>query len=160
MPYINHPITVVRILAEVGGVEAEDILVAAVLHDTLEDTATTSTELETLFGPIVRRFVEEVSDDKSLPKEERKRLQIAHASQLSAGATLIKLGDKIANTHELLESVPADWSPKRVSDYFAWAEAVIRNCAQVNEALERYFHEGLQEARQKGLYEKPSQAGV
>src|SRR5262249_43597128 len=100
-PYINHPLRVARLLAEVGGVEDEEVLIAAVLHDTLEDTPTPPDELEAAFGPAVRRLVQEVTDDKSLPKAERKRLQVAHAPGLSPGAALIKLADKIANVHDL-----------------------------------------------------------
>jgi GTP diphosphokinase / guanosine-3',5'-bis(diphosphate) 3'-diphosphatase len=149
VPYVNHPITVARILAEVGGVEDEDVLIAAVLHDTLEDTATTREELEAAFGPAVRRLVEEVTDDKSLPKPERKRLQIVHAGGLSPGATLIKLADKIANVGDLGHAPPADWSIQRVREYLDWAEAVVRNCPKVNGALEARFAVVVQEAKQK-----------
>jgi|ERR1043165_6171092 guanosine-3',5'-bis(diphosphate) 3'-pyrophosphohydrolase len=148
-PYINHPIAVARLLAEVGGVEEEDILIAAVLHDTVEDTATTPQELEDAFGPVVRRLVEEVTDDKRLPKAQRKRLQIEHASQLSPGAALIKLADKISNVRDLAESPPADWSIERVREYITWAEAVVQNCPRVNRPLEDHFHNTLTEVRRK-----------
>jgi guanosine-3',5'-bis(diphosphate) 3'-pyrophosphohydrolase len=148
VPYINHPIGVARLLAEVGGVEDEDVLMAAILHDTLEDTATTREELEAAFGPAVRGLVEEVTDDKSLPKAQRKRLQVAHASSLSAGAAAIKLADKIANVRDLSHAPPVDWSIERVREYLDWAEEVVRNCPQVNAALEARFAEVLQEERQ------------
>ena len=106
-PYINHPLQVAELLASVGGVDDARVLAAAVLHDTLEDTQTTPAELEERFGSEVRVMVEEVSDDKSLPKLERKRLQIDHASGLSAGAKLIKLGDKISNVKDVVENPPA-----------------------------------------------------
>jgi guanosine-3',5'-bis(diphosphate) 3'-pyrophosphohydrolase len=149
IPYINHPIGVARILAEVGGVEDEDVLIAAVLHDTVEDTATTPDELEAAFGAVVRRLVEEVTDDKSLPKAERKQLQISHANELSVGATLIKLGDKIANVHDLSHAPPADWTLDRVREYLDWAEAVIRNLKKTNSALESRFAEVVQAGRQR-----------
>ena len=82
-PYINHPIAVTRLLADVGGVSDPVLLQAAILHDTVEDTDTTLDELEARFGPEVRRVVEEVTDDKSLPRRERKRLQVARAPQRS-----------------------------------------------------------------------------
>ena len=147
VPYINHPIHVARLIAEVGGVEDEDVLMAAVLHDTLEDTATTREELEAAFGPFVLGLVEEVTDDKSLPKAERKRLQIAHAGELTREATLIKLADKIANVGDLSHAPPADWSPERIREYIEWAEQVVRNCKQVNAALETRFAEVAKEAR-------------
>src|SRR5689334_21040807 len=93
-PYINHPINVAQLLWEVGGVREIATIVAAILHDTVEDTETTPEEIEENFGQVVRKLVEEVSDDKSLPKAERKRLQIEHAPHLSLGAKQIKLADK------------------------------------------------------------------
>lgn len=88
-PYINHPIEVAAMLANVAGVCDIAILVAAVLHDTIEDTHTSPEELEASFGPEIRLLVQEVTDDKSLPKTERKRLQVAHAPHLSPSAKLI-----------------------------------------------------------------------
>jgi guanosine-3',5'-bis(diphosphate) 3'-pyrophosphohydrolase len=114
---------------------------AAALHDTLEDTATTREELEAEFGPVVCRLVEEVTDDKSLPKVERKRLQIVHAGQISPGAALIKLADKIANVADLRHSPPVDWSKQRISEYLDWAEAVVNRLPKVNAALETRFAE-------------------
>src|SRR4051812_9768931 len=78
-PYINHPIEVAELLARVGDITDRVTLQAAILHDTIEDTNTTPEELDAAFGPDVRRVVEEVTDDKNLKKEERKRLQIEHA---------------------------------------------------------------------------------
>jgi guanosine-3',5'-bis(diphosphate) 3'-pyrophosphohydrolase len=146
VPYINHPIKVARMLAEVG-VEDENVLMAAALHDTLEDTATTRAELEAAFGPVVCRLVEEVTDDKSLPKAERKRLQVVHASQISPGAALIKLADKIANVADLSHSPPVDWSHRRISEYLDWAEAVVHNLPKVNAGLENLFAQVVAEGR-------------
>jgi (p)ppGpp synthase/HD superfamily hydrolase len=148
-PYINHPIAVARILADVGKATDIDVLRAAVLHDTLEDTATSREEIESRFGLVVCRLVEEVTDDKRLPKAERKRLQIEHAPHLSAGATLIKLGDKIANVRDLTNHPPPDWSVERIREYLTWAEAVIGNAPKVNAALEECFQTALTEARSK-----------
>ncbi len=150
MPYINHPLRVARLLAEVGGIQDEDVLVAAVLHDTVEDTGTTPSELEAAFGPVVRGLVAEVTDDKSLPKAERKRLQIVHAPTMSRGAAAIKLADKIANVHDVGRSPPADWSIERVLEYLNWAEQVVGNLPKVSAALEAHFAEVLQEGR-RGL---------
>ena len=95
----------------------------------------------------MRQLVEEVSDDKTLPKEERKQRQIKHAPELSQDAVLIKLGDKISNVVDVTDSPPADWSLKRRKDYLDWAEAVIDNCQKVNTELEKYFVEVLQKGR-------------
>lgn len=149
-PYINHPIEVAELLARVGGVADVAVLQAAVLHDTLEDTRTTKHELEANFGPDVRRLVEEVSDDKSLPKAERKRLQIEHAPALSAAARQIKLADKICNVRDVAEKPPTDWSPERRTDYLAWAERVVAGCRGTNPELERMFDEALAAGRGTG----------
>src|SRR6266568_91129 len=100
-PYINHPIDVAETLWKVGGVRDISVIVAAILHDTVEDTETTLAEIEEHFGPVVCSLVQEVTDDKSLPKPERKRLQIEHAPHLSTGAKQIKLADKISNIHDV-----------------------------------------------------------
>src|SRR3954465_11479885 len=96
-PYINHPIEVAELLTRVGGVRDLVALQAAILHDTIEDTHTTPEELEGRFGARGRKVVEEVTDEKTLPKVDRKRLQIEHAPHLSPEARLVKLADKIAN---------------------------------------------------------------
>ena len=96
-----------NLLANVGKVADYDILIAAILHDTIEDTQTTKEELTELFGEKVCQIVLEVTDDKSLPKAERKQRQIEHAPHLSTGAKIIKLGDKISNITDIVQSPPA-----------------------------------------------------
>lgn len=146
-PYINHPIEVANELAGVGGIDDIAILMAAVLHDTVEDTGTHPEELEKRFGADVRRLVEEVSDDKSLPKIERKRLQIEHSASMSQGAKLIKLGDKICNVREVMHNPPADWSSVRKREYLDWAAAVVAGCRGTNEHLEKEFDAVLEMGR-------------
>ncbi len=146
-PYIIHPISVALVIADIGGIEEPEILAAALLHDTLEDTDTSVSELDEIFGETVRQYVEEVTDDKSLPKEERKQKQIEHAATLSKGATLIKLGDKISNVSDVTHSPPAGWDTERRKQYLDWAEAVINNCPKVNNALEEHFSEVLSNGR-------------
>src|SRR5215210_7565453 len=137
-PYINHPIDVAHLLATVGGVTDVEILVAAVLHDTVEDTHTTPAELEELFGPAVRRLVEEMTDDKRLSKAERKRLQIVHAPHISPRAKLIKIADKICNVRDIAASPPIDWTVERRAEYFDWAERVVDGVRGTSEMLEAY----------------------
>ncbi|KAJ3380968.1 Guanosine-3',5'-bis(diphosphate) 3'-pyrophosphohydrolase MESH1 [Entophlyctis sp. JEL0112] len=108
-PYINHPIGVARILAIEGGVEDEFVLAAALLHDTVEDTDTTFEEIDSRFGSTVGRIVREVTDDKSLDKAERKRLQIETAPSKSKEAKLVKLADKIYNLRDLSREAPVGW---------------------------------------------------
>ena len=147
-PYINHPIAVSLAIAEIGGVEDPEILAAALLHDTIEDTETTPEELEAEFGKNVRDYVLEVSDDKNLPKDERKSKQIEHARHLSKGAALIKLGDKISNVTDVMNDPPDDWDIKRRQDYLDWAEKVIENCPKVNDELENRFKEIIKQGRE------------
>ena len=146
-PYINHPIAVAQTLSSIGKINDPEILAAALLHDTLEDTTTTEDELIENFGERVCNLVKEVTDDKSLPKDERKQRQIDHAKEISQGAALIKLGDKISNVTDIIITPPIDWEDKRRLEYFDWAEKVIENCSTVNLALENYFKILLSEGR-------------
>ena len=145
-PYINHPIEVAELIARVGGVADLVVLQAAVLHDTIEDTRTTAAELESRFGPEVRRVVEEVTDDKRLPWTERKRLQVEHAPRLSERARLVKLADKISNVRAIRESPPAGWTLQRRRGYLDWTAEVIAGCRGTNEALEQLYDRSLEAA--------------
>lgn len=109
-PYINHPINVATILATEGNIKDEEVIMAALLHDTVEDTDTTFEEIENLFGVAVCGIVREVTDDKSLEKGERKRLQIVHAKTSSHKAKLVKLADKLDNLRDLLVNTPSGWT--------------------------------------------------
>lgn len=146
-PYINHPVEVAMIIAETGGISDPEILVAAVLHDTIEDTETTRDEVRELFGDRVLKIVLEVTDDKSLPKAVRKNLQIEHAQSLSPEATMIKLADKISNVRDITHSPPKGWNKKRRIEYLDWAEAVADNCKKVNLPLDERLREVLREGR-------------
>ena len=147
-PYVNHLIEVAEILARVGKVSERDVLVAAVLHDTLEDTETTRRELVARFGSGVAGLVAEVTDDKSLSKHERKRLQVEHAPGLSRAAKLIKLGDKICNLREVAESPPLGWPRPRRIDYLRWSRDVVAGCRGTSPALEREFDRVARRAAQ------------
>ena len=146
-PYINHPIEVAELLARVGGVSDLVTLQGAILHDTIEDTKTTPEELEEAFGPEVRRVVEEVTDDKRLPKPERNRLQIEHAPHLSGRAKQIKLADKVSNVRAVTRTPPADWPLTRRREYLDWTERVVAGLAGCNSPLERLYRDLLDEGR-------------
>ena len=147
-PYINHLIEVAEILSCVGGITDLTTLQAAVLHDTIEDTQTTSEELESRFGPEVRRLVEEVTDDERLPKAERKRLQIERAPHLSPKAKLIKIADKISNVRDVTHFPPTHWPHQRRCEYLDWAEKVVDGLRGSNPAVEALFDQTLQAGRQ------------
>jgi len=142
-PYINHPIEVVQLLWEVGGVRDVDVLLAAVLHDTIEDTDTRPKEISGGFGEKVLSLVMEVTDDKDLPKGERKRLQIVNAPHKSYGAKLIKLADKACNVRNLVTMPPSDWSMERRQEYLLWGEKVVAGLRGTNSALEDYYDHEL-----------------
>lgn len=147
VPYINHPINVAVTLWRDGGVRDVHTLTAALLHDTVEDTGTKPEEIEALFGPEVRALVMDVTDDKSLPKEERKRLQIVNAPHKSKEARQIKLGDKINNVYEIAHDPPLFWSRKRRIEYLDWTEQVINGLRGENADLEARYDAVLAEAR-------------
>jgi guanosine-3',5'-bis(diphosphate) 3'-pyrophosphohydrolase len=138
-PYINHPLELARVLAEVGGVTDAATLCAALLHDTIEDTATTAEELMREFGPEIAAIVAEVTDNKTLPKAERKRQQIEHAATISDAAKRVKLADKICNLTDVASAPPADWSLERRREYFDWARQVIDRLRGVDARLEAAF---------------------
>jgi guanosine-3',5'-bis(diphosphate) 3'-pyrophosphohydrolase len=138
-PYINHPLALARVLKLEAGVADVDVLVAAILHDTVEDTETTVEEVEREFGTTVAAIVAEVTDDKSLPPEERKRRQVEHAPHLSHRARLVKLADKICNLRDVLDAPPAHWPPERRRGYFEWAKRVIDGLRGAHPGLEHLF---------------------
>lgn len=142
-PYINHLTEVAELVAEATGGEDIDLIIAAVLHDTVEDTGVSRADLEREFGPHVAGVVLEVTDDKSLPKGERKRLQIEHAPHLSWSAKVIKLADKTANLHSLKKSPPSEWSAARAEEYIEWSQAVVAGIRGTNAWLEHKFDEAV-----------------
>lgn len=140
-PYINHPIALANVLSNETGIDDERVLIAAILHDTIEDTETTAQELIREFGQEIADIVLEVSDDKTLSAAERKRLQVEHAGSISRRAKLVKLADKICNLRDIASSPPADWSLERKRAYFDWAKAVVDGLRGAHPALEHVFDE-------------------
>ncbi len=134
-PYINHPLALAHVLATEGRVKDLKTLMAAVLHDTVEDTETTYAELVDQFGKKVADVVMEVTDDKSLAKADRKRAQIEHAPHMSKRAALVKLADKTCNLRDMVHNPPADWPLKRLHEYFDWAKSVVEGLPVVNKKL-------------------------
>lgn len=140
-PYINHPAEVAELVAEATGGADPDLVVAALLHDVVEDTPTPNAEIATEFGADVAGLVAEVTDDKSLPQAERKRLQVEHAPGLTLRAKVLKLADKTSNLRALATSPPADWSPQRRRDYVAWGREVVAGLRGACPWLEARFDE-------------------
>lgn len=140
-PYINHPLALARVLATEGGITDMSTIIAALLHDTIEDTMTTRDELAHHFGPEVAAIVVEVTDDKDLSKQQRKDQQVAHAPHLSTKARAVKLADKICNLRDVADSPPVGWPLARRQEYFDWARAVVDGLRGDHPALERKFDE-------------------
>ena len=138
-PYINHPIALANVLANEGGIANKDVLCAAMLHDTIEDTETTEAELRLAFGNKITAIVLEVTDDKSLDKAARKQMQIEHAPHISIEAKMVKLADKICNLRDILTTPPAGWPLERKLAYFEWANDVVAGLRGTNIKLERVF---------------------
>ena len=138
-PYINHLIEVAELIASSSAAVDPELIMAGLLHDTVEDTAVTLTELDHLFGPDVAGLVAEVTDDKSLPKEARKHLQVEHAHEKSERAQVLKLADKISNLRSILNSPPIGWSLERQRQYFEWAKQVVDRLTSPNPRLKQEF---------------------
>jgi GTP diphosphokinase / guanosine-3',5'-bis(diphosphate) 3'-diphosphatase len=147
-PYINHPVALVRVLAVEAGIEDPDVLCAAALHDYLEDCCGGEDQpslhegraiVEQRFGATMLAYVEAVTDDKSLPKAERKRRQIEHAAHIPHGARLVKLADKTCNLRDIAATPPADWSQQRRREYFDWARSVVDRIRGTQPRLEALF---------------------
>ena len=145
-PYINHLLEVAELVSSALAEPDTNLVIAALLHDTVEDTGVTKEVLVETFGSDVADLVMEVTDDKSLPKAERKRLQIVHASQISVRAQVIKLADKISNLRGILASPPADWSVERKREYFEWAKRVVDGLSAPNPILKDEFERLYQNA--------------
>jgi guanosine-3',5'-bis(diphosphate) 3'-pyrophosphohydrolase len=148
-PYINHPLALAHILSSEGRISDASVLVAALLHDTIEDTETSQQELEDQFGPEVASIVAEVTDDKSLPKEERKRLQVVKAASKSREAKLVKLADKISNLRDIAATPPDDWSLARRESYLHWAKNVVDGLRGVSPELEDAFDRAYEQGLEK-----------
>jgi (p)ppGpp synthase/HD superfamily hydrolase len=138
-PYINHLIEVAELIADSSETLDTNLVIAGLLHDTIEDTDTTAQELEARFGGDVAGLVLEATDDKSLPKETRKALQVQNAPHKSPRAQTLKLADKISNLRSILASPPAEWSTERQRQYGEWARQVVQGFTAPNALLMTQF---------------------
>ncbi len=138
-PYINHLLEVASLVAEATQGNDADLIIAALLHDAIEDQGVARATIAAMFGEDVAALVAEVSDDKALPQATRKRLQVEQAPRKSKRAKIIKLADKISNVQAIAVSPPADWSRARRRDYVRWARDVVAGLAGVSPTLEQQF---------------------
>lgn len=133
-PYIFHPVIVAKQLIVIGGVHEKDVIIAALLHDTVEKADVTFEQLELKFGPRITGFVREVTDDYSLPKSERRELQILNAPSKTAGAAQIDLSDKLYDIKELSQQELKSGDQKAICTVL-WIQCVIDRLPWVNATL-------------------------
>lgn len=146
-PYVNHLAEVAELVAFATEGNDANLIAAAVLHDTVEDTATLPSELTSVFNEDIAGLVAEVTDDKGLPKEERKRLEVEKAPMKSARAKILKLADKTSNLRSLAKSPPAEWTPERRQKYLGDAEKLAEGVRGVNTWIEARFDEAAAQLR-------------
>jgi (p)ppGpp synthase/HD superfamily hydrolase len=145
-PYINHLLEVATLVAEATNGKDPDLVVAALLHDAIEDQEVPRSIIAKEFGEDVACLVEEVTDDKTVDKQERKRLQVANAAKKSERAKVLKLADKTSNLRAIAGSPAAGWSVKRRLDYVNWARAVVAGLKGVSPWLEGEFEAAAEAA--------------
>jgi GTP diphosphokinase / guanosine-3',5'-bis(diphosphate) 3'-diphosphatase len=143
IPYINHPIALADLLVRTAEISDPEVIATALLHDTVEDTCTTNKELKKEFGPVISKLVAELTDDKRLPSDERKRRQVEHAPSLSPRARMVKLADKTCNLRDVVHDPPAKWPLRRKQEYFDWAKEVVDKIRGTNTKLEKAFDEAF-----------------
>lgn len=157
-PYINHPIEVSRLIVECEPDTHVDILCAAILHDVIEDCGATRDEIAACFNDTVADIVLEVSDDKALPRDERKARQIETAPHLSDAAKLVRLADKVANVGAMLTDIPVGWDERQILGYVHWAEAVVAPCRAVSNGLSDRFDAIARDVRAFHMQEEAANA--
>ena len=145
-PYVNHLLEVASLVAEATHGKDPDLVIAALLHDAIEDQEVPRELIEREFGEKVANLVREVSDDKTLAKEHRKELQVRTAANKSEGAKLIKLADKTSNLRAITYSPAPTWSVKRRLDYIDWAKQVVAGLRGTSPWLERQFDDAARDA--------------
>ena len=149
-PYINHLLEVAELVSGAVSEPDANLVMAALLRDTIEDVGVTEAELAERFGTDVADLVVECTDDKTLPKEERKRLQVVNAPHKSVRAQVIKLADKTSNLRAMLTSPPADWDMERRRAYFIWAKQVVDGFTAPNAVLKAEFDKTYRQFANEG----------
>lgn len=145
-PYVNHLLEVASLVTAATEGREPDLVIAALLHDAIEDQGVAIEVIHRKYGQKVAGIVMEVTDDKSLPKAERKRLQVESAGHKSREAKLIKLADKTSNLRTIASSPAADWSVERRLEYVQWARNVVAQVRGVSPWLEQEFDDAAKHA--------------
>ena len=140
-PYITHLIEVANIVTQATNGSEANVTIAALLHDAIEDQDVKAETIAKEFGQHVADIVLEVTDDKTLPKAERKRLQLEHAPHKSREAKLVKLADKISNVRAIADSPAPDWTVERRLEYVQWARDAVARLRGTSPSLKSQFDE-------------------
>jgi GTP diphosphokinase / guanosine-3',5'-bis(diphosphate) 3'-diphosphatase len=153
-PYVNHLLEVATLVAEATDGKDPELVIAALLHDSIEDQEVPRSIIAEAFGDGVAKLVEEVTDDKKLEKQERKRLQVEHAHKKSQRAKILKLADKTSNLRAIAASPPPDWSVKRRLEYVDWARKVSTGLTGVSKWLEGEFEQAAKDAERSTVFHR------
>ena len=140
-PYLNHLIEVVDLVVQATGGTDMDMVIAALLHDVVEDTPTTYEDVAASFGERVTELVRENSDNMSLPKAERRRARIAAMALKSREARIVKMADVISNLRAIAVSPPAGWSAERKLGYLEGCRQLVDAGRGTEATIERIFDE-------------------
>ena len=152
-PYINHLAEVAHLVAQATGGDDADLIVAALLHDSVEDQGVKREEIAERFGEDVAALVMEVTDDRGIPRADRKQAQVDHAAHISPRAQVLKIADKTSNLRSVLNS-PPNWPLARKRRYFAWAKAVVAGARGTNMDIEEAFDAAYENAVAAGIAER------
>ncbi len=147
-PYLNHLVEVMDLVAQATGGKDIELLIAALLHDVVEDTVVTQQQLAETFGDRVARIVNENSDDMSLPKDERRRQRIAGMAKKSVDARVVKIADVISNLRAMATSPPAGWTADRKLGYLEGCRQLVSAGRGANSSLEAVFDDTAADTEQ------------
>ena len=145
-PYVNHLLEVASLVAEATHGKDPDLVIAALLHDAIEDCEVPYELIVREFGKDVAELVQEVTDDKTLAKADRKDAQVKGAPKKSNRAKIIKLADKTSNQRAITFSPAPDWSVKRRLEYIEWSKRVVEGLRGASPWLEKQFDNASAEA--------------
>jgi (p)ppGpp synthase/HD superfamily hydrolase len=151
----EHLLEVASLVADATDGRDPELVIAALLHDAIEDQEVPSELITSEFGTRVAAIVAEVTDDKSLDKAEHKRLQIEHAPKKTDAAKFIKLADKTSNVRAIAFAPSADWSVKRRLEYIDWAKKVVHGLRGASPWLEEQFDRAVEDAERSLAIPKP-----
>lgn len=152
-PYIQHPIAVARSLEQEGGVTDEDVIIASLLHDVIEDTGATRGQVANLFGERVAGIVSELTKDPNATQAEQKQAEIDKDWSPEAG--VVKIGDKLSNIRDVISAPPVDWDYQKRLRFLSHALAVVEAMKSPNPAMVAAFmqqyREGVERMRSAGI---------